>query len=94
MRKHFLRKLVIVTMVASACGWLYTKRTKGRAAARIRTTGMRHVYSPRVGEYKGGSRQSGLAFQDSAGTLRFFTNIPSGSTPLVALEIRRSNATN
>jgi hypothetical protein len=35
-----------------------------------------------------------LAFQDSAGTLRFFTNIPCGSTPQVALEIRRSNATN
>jgi hypothetical protein len=34
------------------------------------------TYIPREwGEYKGGSQQSGLAFQDSAGTLRFFTNI-------------------
>jgi hypothetical protein len=53
------------------------------------------TYIPREwGEYQGGSQQSGLAFQDSAGTLRFFTNIPCGSAPQVALEIRRRNATN
>ena len=42
------------------------------------------------GQYRGGSAQSGLAFEDSNGTLRFLTNIPCGSTPLVALEVRRS----
>jgi hypothetical protein len=42
------------------------------------------------GAYKGGSAQSGLAFEDSAGTLRFLTNIPCDGTPLVALEIRRT----
>jgi hypothetical protein len=41
------------------------------------------------GQFKGGSAQSGLAFEDPAGTLRFITNIPSDGTPLVALEFRR-----
>ena len=42
------------------------------------------------GAYKGGSAQSGLAFEDTAGTLRFLTNIPCDGTPAVALEIRRA----
>lgn len=42
------------------------------------------------GAYKGGSAQSGLAFEDTAGTLRFLTNIPCDGTPPVALEIRRT----
>ncbi|MGH9747594.1 MAG: hypothetical protein ACRD59_15980 [Candidatus Acidiferrales bacterium] len=42
------------------------------------------------GQFKGGSAQSGLAFEDNTGTLRFLTNIPCGATPLVALEVRRS----
>lgn len=43
------------------------------------------------GQFRGGSAQSGLAFEDNAGTLRFLTNIPCGGTPIVALEIRRVN---
>jgi len=43
------------------------------------------------GDYKGGSQQSGLAFQDKTGTLRFLTSLPCGGIPLVALEIRRSS---
>jgi hypothetical protein len=43
------------------------------------------------GQFRGGSAQCGLAFEDSAGTLRFLTNIPCGGTPIVALEIRRIN---
>jgi hypothetical protein len=55
---------------------------------------MRLRYIPREwGEYQGGSQQSGLAFRDNAGTLRFFTNIRCGNTPQVALEIPRSNGT-
>lgn len=44
------------------------------------------------GEFKGGNQQSGLAFQDRAGTLRFVTNLPCDSTPQPALEIRRTTA--
>jgi hypothetical protein len=43
------------------------------------------------GAYKGGSAQSGLAFEDSAGALRFLTNLPcDGSAAAVALQIRRT----
>ena len=42
------------------------------------------------GPYRGGSAQSGLSFEDANGTLRFITNLPCGSVPTVALEIRRS----
>jgi hypothetical protein len=42
------------------------------------------------GQFEGGSAQTGLAFEDSAGTLRFVTNVPCGAAPLVALEVRRS----
>jgi hypothetical protein len=94
MRKNFLRKIVVLALLAGVCGWLYAKRTK--AAPQLGFGPAACVtYIPREwGEYKGGWQQSGLAFQDSAGTLRCFTNIPCGSAPQVALEIRRSNATN
>jgi hypothetical protein len=50
-------------------------------------------YVPKVwGQFKGGSAQSGLAFEDNTGTLRFVTNVPCGATPTVALEVRRSAA--
>jgi hypothetical protein len=42
------------------------------------------------GEYKGGSSQSGLAFQAPDGTLRFLTNLPCGSQPIIALKIVRT----
>ena len=42
------------------------------------------------GEYKGGSAQSGLAFQAPDGTLRFLTNLPCGSQAVVALKIMRT----
>jgi hypothetical protein len=48
------------------------------------------------GAFRGASTQSGFAFEDSAGTLRFVTNVPCDGTPVVALEIRRTvgNAAN
>jgi hypothetical protein len=48
------------------------------------------------GTFRGASTQSGLAFEDSAGTLRFLTNIPCDGPPIVSLEIRRTagNAAN
>jgi len=50
-------------------------------------------YVPRAwGQYRGGSQQSGLAFEDASGTLRFITNVPCEGTPQVALELRRTPA--
>jgi hypothetical protein len=42
------------------------------------------------GAFRGASTQSGFAFEDGAGTLRFVTNVPCDGTPVVALEIRRT----
>jgi hypothetical protein len=42
------------------------------------------------GTFRGASTQSGLAFEDTAGTLRFLTNIPCDGSPVAALEIRRT----
>ncbi len=44
------------------------------------------------GQYRGGSSQAGLAFEASDGTLRFVTNLPCGSTPIIALEVLRTPA--
>jgi hypothetical protein len=42
------------------------------------------------GQFKGGSEQSGIAFEGSHGTLRFVTNFPcNGNVPAVALMVRR-----
>jgi len=43
------------------------------------------------GQFRGGASQTGLAFEDNAGTLRFLTDIPCSGTPTVALEIRRTS---
>jgi hypothetical protein len=49
------------------------------------------VSVPRAwGVFRGASTQSGLAFEDSAGTLRFLTNMPCNGTPVVSLEVRRT----
>lgn len=45
------------------------------------------------GDFVGGSEQTGLAFRDRQGTLRFVTNIPcNGTIPPVALQVRRTVA--
>jgi hypothetical protein len=46
------------------------------------------------GDFKGGSAQSGLAFQAPDGTLRFVTNVPCGTEPNVALKIIRTGNAN
>lgn len=44
------------------------------------------------GQFRGGSEQTGLAFEDSQGTLRFITSFPcNGVTPPVAMEVRRTS---
>ena len=42
------------------------------------------------GQFKGGSEQTGIAFEDMHGTIRFVTSFPcNGSTPPVALMVKR-----
>ncbi len=70
-------------------GWFFTRRTN--AAAQLGFD--QALYSGQIpsswGDYKGGSQQSGFAFDDSNGTLRFITNVPCDGTPQVALELHR-----
>jgi hypothetical protein len=73
--------------------WLAGSRGKAHAAAAPQIDSACVSYVPREwGQYKGGSAQSGLAFEDTGGTLRFITNLPCGATPIVALEVRRPSA--
>ena len=44
------------------------------------------------GTFRGASTQSGLAFEDANGTIRFLTNIPCQGVPSVSLEIHRTAA--
>jgi hypothetical protein len=60
----------------------------------VRRLAMRSNVPKSWGQYRGGSAQSGLSFEDSNGTLRFITNLPCGATPVVALEIRRTGNAN
>ena len=43
------------------------------------------------GTFRGASAQSGLAFEDSSGTIRFLTNIPCSGSPTISLEIHRTD---
>jgi hypothetical protein len=46
------------------------------------------------GTFRGASTQSGLAFEDANGTIRFLTNIPCQGVPNVSLEIHRTDKAN
>lgn len=88
------KKAAIVSVVAAAVVLFplarYSARAK-RADAQIRTTTCVSSVPSSWGAYKGGSAQSGLAFEDNAGTLRFVTNLPcGGAVPIVSLEVRRA----
>jgi hypothetical protein len=85
-----LRAVGVIALVLLASMWLDVRHTK--ADPQISSFGSTCVSNvPQAwGEYKGGSYQTGLAFQDGKGTLRFVTNMPCDSTPIPVLEIRRS----
>lgn len=42
------------------------------------------------GTFRGASTQSGLAFEDANGTIRFLTNIPCSGTPVASLTVLRT----
>jgi hypothetical protein len=95
--KKSIRTVLVValTIVALLSLKMYAATSK-KPAPQVWTPGCVASVPKSWGAYKGGSAQSGLAFEDSAGTLRFLTNIPCDGTPAVALEIRRtvSNSAN
>jgi hypothetical protein len=96
MRSMPFRVAVGLVIVAAASGWWYARRTNaasGRANSSQDGLNCVSTVPKNWGVYRGGSEQSGLAFEAADGTLRFVTNLPcDGSTPYVALEIRRTVA--
>jgi hypothetical protein len=85
--------LAIVALLALIALRLYTTKAAPKPA-QFWTPGCVATIPKAWGEFKGGDAQSGFAFEDNTGTLRFLTNIPCGGTPLVALEVRRSDTSN
>jgi|SRR5580700_4894659 hypothetical protein len=81
--------IALIALLALIAIKLYTTKA---APAQLWTPGCVSNVPKSWGQFKGGSAQSGLAFEDNAGTLRFLTNIPCGATPLVALEVRRGSS--
>jgi hypothetical protein len=91
MRMLAIKAGVFVLLVVVFAVSFYARRTKA-APQDVFPQAACVAYVPQSwGDYKGGSQQSGLAFQDKAGTLRFLTSLPCGGVPLVALEIRRGS---
>jgi len=85
--------LAIIALLTLIACRLYTTKA-APTPAQFWTPGCVATIPKVWGQFKGGDAQSGLAFEDNTGTLRFLTNIPCGGTPLVALEVRRSDASN
>ncbi|MGH9702630.1 MAG: hypothetical protein ACRD4K_04585 [Candidatus Acidiferrales bacterium] len=94
MRKFKILAVVLIAFVAGFCvSALLFRSMPVQAApspAQSSIGGCVSAVPQQWGQYKGGSAQSGLAFEDREGTIRFLTNIPCGATPPVALEIRRT----
>jgi len=83
--------LVFVTVLSVLVGIrLYRVRT-AQASPQVPLVQCVSSVPQSWGQFKGGSEQAGLAFEDGQGTIRFITNIPcNGVIPTVALEVRRT----
>jgi hypothetical protein len=82
--------MVVALVILGALVSLKIYAAPEKPAPQVWTPGCVASVPKSWGACKGGSAQSGLAFEDGAGTLRFLTNIPCDGTPAVALEIRRT----
>jgi len=95
MKKLARNSLFVLLATVAFVSWKLYGGTPKAAGAQVWTPGCVASVPRSWGTYRGGSAQSGLAFEDSAGTLRFLTNIPcDGSTAVVALQIRRTGNLN
>jgi hypothetical protein len=94
MKRTVVRVLVVATAIVAAY-LAGTRERQVKAAPQMFGSAACRAFIPRAwGEYRGGSTQSGLAFEASDGTLRFVTQLPCESTPQVALEIQRTMKAN
>jgi hypothetical protein len=89
MKTITLRVAVMAVLLAGFAGWFFARKTNAAPQISVGEPMCSSQIPSSWGEYKGGSQQSGFAFEDSNGTLRFITNVPCDGVPQVALEIRR-----
>ena len=89
MGKKILGAVVLTVLILVGAKMYYAKSAKAAGQA---TLGVCVSTVPQAwGQFKGGSEQTGLAFEDTRGTLRFVTSFPcNGITPPIALEITRT----
>ena len=80
----------IVALIALAVSFKIYAATPKTAAPQVWSPGCVASVPKSWGAFRGASTQSGFAFEDGSGTLRFVTNVPCDGTPVVALEIRRT----
>jgi hypothetical protein len=89
MKRIVSKPLTAAILVLLASAWIDGRSAKPKPQNTWTPACVAYV-PPAWGDFKGGTQQSGLAFQDDAGTLRFVTNIPCNGTPAPVLEIRRT----
>jgi hypothetical protein len=89
--KKLLLVIVLVILISGTVFLMLPAHTTKASAQEI--FGMCVSSVPQEwGQFRGGSEQTGLAFEDRQGTLRFVTSFPcNGLTPPVALEVRRTS---
>ena len=90
MKTTFLRIATAAILISGFSVWLFTQKTNAEPQLGIGQPMCVAQVPSSWGEFKGGSEQSGFAFQDNAGTLRFVTSVPCGGIPQIALEIHRT----
>lgn len=89
MKKHIMIALPLVALAAAGFRFLPTRTAAAQGNLENLGTCVSQVPETR-GQFKGGSEQTGIAFEDSHGTIRFVTNFPCNSTvPPVALVVKR-----
>ncbi len=88
--KAKIQKVLFFVLVAALIALGVRAAVPKKVGPQVWTPGCVSTVPRSWGQFKGGSAQSGLAFEDPAGTLRFVTNIPCDGTSFVALEISRT----
>jgi len=107
MRSMLIRVAIVLGILVAVSGWWYALRAPSTVLANVASPASERARSGQFGTggayctaavpkewgvYRTGSQQSGLSFEAADGTLRFVTNLPcDGSTPQIALQIRRTS---
>jgi hypothetical protein len=92
MKKTISKIALVIFSLFVLVTWKVYAAAPGKPQPQVWTPGCIASVPRSWGTFRGASSQSGLAFEDSAGTIRFLTNIPCDGTPVVSLEIHRTAA--